>query len=193
MPKRLTVIQGHPDRAGGHLGHALARHYMLAAGAAGHEVRLIEIAKIDFPLLHSQREWETGYLPGDLSEAQEAIAWAQHLVIFFPLWLGTMPALLKAFLEQVLRPGFAFDRKTPEDPWRASLSGKSARLVVTMGMPAPLYRWYYFAHGLRGMEREILGFCGIGPIKETLFGMVETTTKRAKWLRKLEALGRAGD
>ena len=42
-----------------------------------------------------------------MQKAQRAIASAEHIVIFFPLWLGTMPALLKAFLEQVLRPGFA--------------------------------------------------------------------------------------
>ena len=71
--------------------------------------------------------------------------------------------LLKAFLEQALRPGFAFDESSRMP--RKLLKGRSARIVVTMGMPAFVYRWYFGAHGLRSLERNILGFCGIRPIR----------------------------
>jgi putative NADPH-quinone reductase len=194
MKKRITIIQGHPDPAGGHFGHALARAYIRGASDAGHEVKLIEIASIDFPLLRSQRDWNTGVPPIALQDAQTTIDWAQHLVVFFPLWLGTMPALLQGFFEQVLRPGFAFEEGVGGRFGKQRLSGKSARLVVTMGMPVPIYRWYFFAHGLRGMERSILGLCGISPIRETLIGMVEANprTTQEKWLLRLEKLGRVG-
>jgi putative NADPH-quinone reductase len=78
--------------------------------------------------------------------------------------------------------------------WPGLLVGKSARIVVTMGMPAFVYRWYFLAHSLRSLERNILRFCGIGPIRETLFGMVEgvSPAKRAAWLEKMRAFGRAG-
>ena len=110
------------------------------------------------------------------------------------LWLGSMPALLKAFLEQVFRPGFAFSKTEAGKTWKKSLTGKSARIVVTMGMPAFVYRWYFGAHSLKRLERNILGFCGIGPIKESLIGMVEAKDggKREKWLEKIQALGREG-
>jgi putative NADPH-quinone reductase len=63
-----------------------------------------------------------------------------------------------------------------------------------MGMPALIYRWYFGAHSLKSLERNILGFVGIGPIRETLIGLVETRSaaRREKWLEKLRALGRAG-
>lgn len=194
MSRRITIIQGHPDPAGNRFGHALAESYAQGAREAGHEVRLVEVAKIDFPLLRTQEEWKSGALPGCLQEAQDAIGWAEHLVFFFPLWMGTMPALLKAFLEQVARPGFAFGEGENGKPPTRLLKGKSARIVVTMGMPAFLYRWYFLAHGLRGLERSILGFAGIAPIRETLIGMVEASekTNREKWLPKLRMLGRAG-
>jgi putative NADPH-quinone reductase len=194
MPKRITIIQGHPDPSDQRFGHALAEAYVQGAKEAGHEVRLIEVAKIDFPLLRSQEEWKSGTLPSSLQEAQDAIGWAEHLVMFFPLWLGTMPALLKAFLEQVLRPGFAFEDSERGKMWKKRLLGKSARIVVTMGMPAFLYRWYFLAHGLKGLERNVLGFVGIAPIKEMLIGMVESSEKmnREKWLPKLRALGHNG-
>jgi putative NADPH-quinone reductase len=60
----------------------------------------------------------------------------------FPLWLASMPALLKGFFEQALRPGFALGPTEPGRMWKKLLKGRSARIVVTMGMPALVYRWY---------------------------------------------------
>ena len=48
--------------------------------------------------------------------------------------------------------------------------GKSARIVVTMGMPGLFYRWYYCAHSLKSFERNVLRFCGVGPIRTSLIG-----------------------
>lgn len=192
--RRIVIIQGHPDLHGGHLGHALAAAYRQGAEEAGHEVRSIEVAAIDFPLLHSREDWARAAPPETIRRAQDAIGWAGHLVVFYPLWLGTMPALLKAFLEQVFRPGFAITLDESGGKWKRLLSGKSARVVVTMGMPAFFYRWYFRAHSLKSLERNILRFCGIGPIRESLFGMVEgaSDARRAKWLAQMRALGREG-
>ena len=132
-------------------------------------------------------------MPPMLQPAQNDIEWAQHLVLFFPLWLGDMPALLKGFLEQVARPGFAFKRSRDGSSFgKKGLSGRSARLVVTMGMPATVYRYYFRAHAVRALERNVLGFVGIAPVHETLLGLVEGTgaEERARWLDKLRALGR---
>ena len=136
-----------------------------------------------------RRGFESGQPPAALVPCQEAIAQADHLLVVYPLWLGTMPALLKAFFEQVFRPGFAFTLGGAA--WSRRLKGKTARVVVMMGMPALIYRWYFGAHGLKSLERSILGFCGIGPIRESLIGMIETadTAKRDKWLRKMRRLG----
>lgn len=193
MSRRIVIIQGHPDQAGGHFGHALADAYARGAKTAGHTVRRIEVARLDFPLLHNLQEWNDGPPPPALRHAQAAIKWADHLVLVFPVWLGTMPALLKAFLEQVLRPGFALIYEGYRFPQKG-LAGKSARVVVTMGMPAFWYRWFFRAHGMRGLERSILDFCGIKPVQETLIGLVESTdgSARKKWLAKVEQLGHKG-
>ena len=39
-------------------------------------------------------------------------------------------------------------------------------------MPAPIYRWFYRAHGVQGLARSILAFAGISPVRKTLIGMV---------------------
>jgi putative NADPH-quinone reductase len=73
------------------------------------------------------------------------------------------------------------------------LTGKSARIVVTMGMPAFFYRFYFRAHGGKGLKRSILGLSGIKPIKESLIGMVEgSQAAREKWLAKMRVLGSEG-
>jgi putative NADPH-quinone reductase len=106
-----------------------------------------------------------------------------------------MPALLKAFLEQVMRPGiaFAYPEAGKSGFTKTLLKGRSARVVVTMGMPAFLYRLWYFGHGIAGMRRNILNFVGISPVRETLFGMVEGAgdDKRRKWIEAMRTLGTA--
>jgi len=190
--KRLLVVQGHPDGAQAHLCHGLADAYAQGAEGAGHQVRRLAVSELDFPLLRSQAEWEQGVLPPGLADAQQAISWAEHIVIVFPLWLGGMPALLKGFLEQVARPGFALGKSDGKGLPKKLLLGRSARLVVTMGMPALVYRWYFRAHSLKALERNILGFVGIAPIRETLVGMVANLDQKHadRWLTKLQALGR---
>lgn len=193
MGKRIVIIQGHPDPRPERLGHALVAAYALGAREGAHELRSIDVGKLDFPLLRSREGWE-GPIPQSLREAQDAIHWAEHLAIFFPLWLGTMPALLKAFFEQVLRPGFALKVEGP-GRWHKLLDGRSARIVVTMGMPAFIYKWYFRAHGIKSFERNILQFVGIGPIHESLIGMIEgrDASVRERWLAKLTELGRRGE
>lgn len=192
MSTQITVVQGHPDPAGGHLCHALASAYMEGARQAGHELKLVDVAQIDFPLLRSAHAWRQEPLPPVLAPAQEAIRWADHLVFFFPLWMGDMPALLKGFLEQVARLGFAFQEQEGNPLGKKLLKGRSARVVVTMGMPAVVYRYYFRAHSVKSLERNILGFVGIGPIQETLVGQVDSLDTRSagKWFSKMREFGR---
>jgi len=191
MPARVTIVQGHPDPGGKHLCHALADAYAEGAAATGHEITRIEVARLDFPILRTQEEFERGDLPETLVGARDGIVSAQHLVMIFPLWHGTMPALLKAFLEQVMRPGVALEYRKRGFP-RGLLAGRSARIVVTMGMPALIYRWYFQAHGVRGLERSVLRFAGMKPVRETLLGMVDTVSdaKRRAWLERMRTYGR---
>ena len=195
MASRILVIQGHPDLSVPHFGHALANAYALGAREGGHEVQVLDVAAFDFPLLRSKADWDGGALPPELLPAQQAIVWAQHLVLFFPLWLGGMPALVKGFLEQVARPGFALSKPAKGKLPKKLLAGRSARVVVTMGMPALVYRWYFRAHSLKALERNILGFVGIAPIRETLVGRVEglQPAERQRWIDKLRVLGQRGE
>lgn len=63
MGKSILIIQGHPDPTEPHPCHALAEHYRAGAERAGHEMRAADLARLDFPLLRSQKEWEHSPLP----------------------------------------------------------------------------------------------------------------------------------
>ncbi|MBM3649879.1 MAG: NAD(P)H-dependent oxidoreductase [Alphaproteobacteria bacterium] len=191
MSSTILVLNGHPDPANKGLCQALAEAYAQGARDGGHDVRRLDVAALDFPLLRSQAEFETAVPPPAIAAAQEHMRWANHLVVIFPLWLGDMPAVLKGFLEQVLRPGFAFSYRPNGFPVR-HLAGRSARVVVTMGMPALIYRWYFRAHGLKNLERNILGFVGFSPIRDTIVGSIGTRGQESlrRVLDEVKAMGR---
>jgi putative NADPH-quinone reductase len=211
LTKRITILQGHPDRRGNHFGNALAGAYADGARAVGHEVKCIEVAKLDFPLLRSAEDFYLGTTPEGILAAQDAIRWANHLLIIYPLWHGHFPALFHAFLEQTFRPGFAVQGGHRGMP-KKLFTGKTARIIITMGMPGLFYRWYYRAHSLKSLQRNILQFCGISPIRVNFVGglgagavadrtlepferdypMLKGAGGRERWLNKMRSLGYEG-
>lgn len=193
MTQRILILDGHPDPADDRFVHALAAAYRAGAQDGKHEVLAIRLADVDFPLLRTQSDYEKGDPTEAVRHCQSAMDWATHVVILYPLWLGSMPALLKGLLEQMLRPGFGFSTRNL-GRWPVKLqSGKSARIIVTMGMPGWLYRWYFRAHSLRSLQRNILRFIGFRRIRATVIGGVATINNeaRGRYLAKVQALGRA--
>ncbi|MDP3895946.1 MAG: NAD(P)H-dependent oxidoreductase [Mesorhizobium sp.] len=190
MPKNVLIINGHPDPRPERFVHALSAAYAEGAEANGHKVRRIVLGELDVPILRRREDWQDAPVPPQLADAAASIVWADHLVILYPLWLGDMPALLKAFLEQIGRPGVAIDkaaRSLSPGLWK----GKSGRLVVTMGMPAFVYNWYFGAHSVKSLKRNILNFVGVSPVRSSIVGMVEGSAEsRAEWLETMRSLGR---
>jgi putative NADPH-quinone reductase len=193
MGRNILIIDAHPDRAPGRLTHALADQYASAAEAGGHRVRIVRLSELEFPWLRSAAEFAA--TPGEaIGLQQELVRGADHLVILYPLWLGSMPALLKAYLEQVMRPGFAFAPAKGKGLPKKLLAGRSARIVVTMGMPSLFYRLFYRSHSVRSLARNILGFVGFDPVRVSLIGNVEgSAAARAAAISKLRAHARRGE
>jgi putative NADPH-quinone reductase len=164
--RHVVIIQGHPDPAGGHPCSALTDAHAQGAIAAGHGVHRIDMVRIDVPALRNKADFESGEVPASLKPARDAIVASEHIVMAFPLWLGAMPEKL--------------------------LSGRSAHMIVAMGMPAALYRWFYSAHGVAGLDRNILRFVGISPVRKTYLGLAEGAdgSKYDAWFEPMRAAGR---
>lgn len=188
---RILIVRGHPDPQKGHFADALVEAYGRGAGEGGHEVVTLDVARLDIAFLRSDAQWRVPPASEDMRKAQDRITWAEHLVFIYPLWLGDMPALLKAFLEQVSCNGavMSLDEK---GHWKQGLKGKSARIFVTMGMPALAYRLFFLSHSLKSFERNILKFAGASPVRSSVIGSIESSAEhRAQWLAKAGELGRA--
>ena len=189
MPKKILVILGQPQRNS--YNGALAQAYADGARGGGAEVRELCLGEITFDPCAT-----TGAAPGpalepDLKQAQEAIAWADHLVFVYPIWWGTIPALLKGFVERVFLPGFAVNFRKDSPLWDKLLTGRSARLIVTLNTPSWVYRWVFRAPGHYTMKKTILQFCGVTPVRITEVGPIKGSTeaKRERWLRDVRGLG----
>ena len=172
MGRRILIIDGHPDPAPQRYIHAIAAAYGNEATSAGHEVRTITVASLNFPVLRTRADFECVVTCPAVEQIQGDLEWCEHVVMIYPLWLGSLPALFKGFLEQVFRPFFVHVTPARGGQVKKRLRGKSARIIVTMMMPALAYRWYFGAHSLKCLKRNVLSFCGIGPIRSNLIGSV---------------------
>jgi putative NADPH-quinone reductase len=170
MSRNICIIDGHPDGDPYRLIHSLANAYADGAAAAGHTVTRIKVSALDFPLLDNIADFETPPPEPVLSERNK-IAAADHVVILFPLWLGGMPAKLRAFFEQAARASFFIGPAKEGAHWPAKMmEGKSAHTVITMGMPGLVYRFGMDAGSLKALERSVLGLSGFKPLKHTILG-----------------------
>ncbi|MBL6633615.1 MAG: NAD(P)H-dependent oxidoreductase [Thermoleophilia bacterium] len=182
---------GHPQRES--LCGAIADAYAQGARDAGHEVRLLALGDLDFDPIRRTGYGKAPELEPDLVRAQQDIAWCDHMAWVYPNWWGTMPALMKGFIDRAILPGFAFKYHEGKLLWEKLLKGRSARLLVTMDTPSLWYRWVVGRPGHNQMRHSVLGFCGVKPVRVSQFGVVKKSspTTREAWLRRATDLGAA--
>jgi putative NADPH-quinone reductase len=102
---------------------------------------------------------------------------------------------VKGFFDRVFLPGFAFKYRPNSVLWDKLLSGRSARVVITMDGPVWYYRFLAGAPGWQIMNRSILGFCGFKPIVPLFIGKVRSLSEKDRllWISRLNALGMKGE
>jgi NAD(P)H dehydrogenase (quinone) len=186
---KIMIVVGHP-----HVDsycEALGKAYLRGAESGGHQAQLFMLARMNFDAILREGYRREQPLEPDLVVARQALLASDHLVFIFPLWCGDMPAIMKGFIERVLQPDMlAVQASGGKADWKI-LKGKSARVIMTMGMPGWFYRWYFGAHALKLFRRNILQFAGVRPVHSTIFGLIEAVSDdtRKEWLREVEALG----
>jgi NAD(P)H dehydrogenase (quinone) len=189
--KKILIINGHPNKDS--LCHALAQSYMKGVEVAKAECRLVNLIDLKF-----NPNLESGFhniekLEPDLKKMQQEILWADHLVFVYPTWWSTYPALLKGFIDRTFLPGFSFKYRKNSPLWDKLLTGKTARLIVTMDAPKIFYNLLMKKPGHNAMKIGVLEFCGVKPVKITSFHMVRKSTEQQRklWLTQVEKLGQA--
>lgn len=110
------------------------------------------------PSLESKHAFENGRQSEDIAREQEKLRWADAVILQFPLWWFSMPAILKGWVERVYAYGFAYGVGEHSDThWgdrygQGSLEGKRAMLIVTAGG----WESHYSPRGINGPIDDIL-------------------------------------
>lgn len=186
---RILIVNGNPDPAPERLSSGLAQAYADGAKAAGHEIRFIDVGALSFSVLRNAADFALPPKDTDIVAAQASFRWAEHLVVIYPIWLGSVPALFKAFMELIGCDEFLATTRAGGYS-KGNLNGRSARIIVTTGMPALLYRLIFGAHGAKAFERGILRLSGFSPIRSTYLGDVHLSYERSRaWLALARRLG----
>lgn len=191
MAKNILVILGHSDRET--FTGTIADRYEAAARTAGHSVERINLGELSFdPILHK------GYkviqeLEPDLVRVHEKIKWADHIVIAYPNWWCTMPAILKGLFDRIWLPGFAFNFDKETKKLIQRLTGKTARVIIVAGTHSPFRTWWKFGDFTNEIQYGILEFAGI-KTKVSAFGPCDRVSDvcRTKWLDEVDALATSG-
>jgi putative NADPH-quinone reductase len=142
------------------------------------------------PILHKGYK-EIQQLEPDLVALQQAILEAEHLVIGYPNWWCTMPALLKGVFDRAWLPGFAFNFNKQTKKIEKHLTGKTARVFILSGSHTPFKTWWKFGDYTNEIQYGILEFAGIKTTVST-YGPCEglDNTCHSKWLKDVESLGK---
>lgn len=189
MPKKIVVLLGHPDKDT--YSGQIADRYETAARAAGHEVSRLNIGEMDFdPILHKGYK-EIQVLEPDLVAFQDKVRAADHLVVIYPNWWCTMPAILKGLFDRVWLPGFAFNFDKQTKKLIRRLSGRTARVIIVAGTHSPFQTWWKFGDYTNEIQYGILEFAGF-KAKVSAFGPCDSVDDacRADWLDDIDELAR---
>jgi len=186
--KKILLILGNPviDSYSGRL----INEYKSGAEDIGHEVRSVNISDLNFdPILHNAYN-EIQELEPDLVQLQESFNWADHIVVVYPNWWCTMPAILKGLFDRMWLPGFAFnfDKETKKCIQR--LKGKTARIIIVAGTHSPFMTWWKFGDYTNEISHGIFGFAGI-KTKVSSFGPSNKVSEEVldKWANSIKKLG----
>lgn len=188
--KKILIINGHPNKES--LNFSLVDAYKKGAQASHAEIQEIVIRDLQFnPNLQFGYQKRTELEP-DLLASWEKIKWAEHIVIVHPIWWGGMPAMMKGFFDRLFLPGFAFAYRENSVWWDKLLTGKTAHIITTMDTPYWYFRLIYGNPGINQLKKNTLEFCGIKPVKVTVFSPIKNKKKEVieKYLKKTEQLGK---
>ena len=198
--KNILVVTAHPEARS--LTAALTGFAVEHLRAAGHEVRVSDLyamkwkAAVDaddvpdhpadrrFDVLAAQEEATlSGRLTADVAAELEKIRWSDALVLQFPLWWFSVPAILKGWIDRVFTNGFAHGPAVPPPYTEGALGGRRALVSVTVGARESAFsdRGVHgrLADVLYPVQHGFLWFTGMAPLDPfAVYGTVNMPEER---------------
>ncbi|MEU5001231.1 NAD(P)H-dependent oxidoreductase [Streptomyces sp. NPDC021622] len=149
-PKKILVVSAHPEPRS--LNASLAAFAVDELRAAGHEVRVSDLYAMKWKAtvdaddfsghagdqrLHvmaaSERDTFADRLSSDIAAEQEKVRWSDAVILQFPMWWFSVPAILKGWIDRVFTSGFGYGPAVPPPYSEGVLAGRRALVSVTLG------------------------------------------------------------
>jgi len=129
---RALIVYAHPNPKS--FNHAILETAREALRDAGAEVRIRDLNAEGWNPILSAADFQdllAGRVPADIAREQEAVSWADTLLMVFPVWWFGPPAILKGWLDRVFSVDFAY--RSTEHGLEGLLKGRRALVISTSG------------------------------------------------------------
>lgn len=192
---KISIILAHPHK--GSFNHAIADAAAKILQANGHEVAFHDLYEEKFdPVLPDTEMPRDTWLCGPVDRHCSEIRKADGIIIVHPNWWGQPPAILKGWIDRVVRPGVAYEFKEGDGGEGVPvglLKAKAALVFNTSNTPKEREQ-EEFGDPLEAIWKNcIFGLCGVKNFYRKTFGVVVTSTpqRREAWLAEVrETVGR---
>jgi len=191
---RLLILNANPKQKS--LNHQLADAFeagaRLADNPAEREIRRFDLSEMNFDPSLNEGYDQIQDMEKDLNDFLTALQWANHILIVSPIWWGGLPAKFKGLIDRVFLPGQTFKYEADSPLPTPLLTGKTARLMLTMDAPEE-YAQIQAAPVLEQLNRFTLEFCGIENEQPLLIHSASFSDEQqiAFWLKTANELGQA--
>ena len=186
----ISIILAHPDSES--FNHSIARMALEATKPNGHTVFYHDLYQEQFdPLLQTKEIANDAILPAVIKKHCDEIAAADGIIIVHPNWWGQPPAILKGWVDRVIRPGAAYEfleGDSGEGIPNGLLKAKAALVFNTSNTETQREK-DVFGDPLETIWKNcIFGLCGITNFRRRLFNVIVTSTedRRRDWLIDVE-------
>lgn len=183
---QISVILAHPDP--GSFNHAIAQAVVETIKTNGHTVFFHDLYQEKFdPLLHRNEIDKDAELPQAIVLHCEEISAVDGIIIIHPNWWGQPPAILKGWVDRVLRPGVAYEFVEGDagEGIPKGLLKAQAALVFNTSNTTSQREINVFGDPLETIWKNcIFGLCGVTNFRRRMFNVVVTSTdiERRSWL-----------
>lgn len=175
---QISLILAHPDPSS--FNHAVAQTAVEAIRAKGHSVFFHDLYQERFdPLLPAEEIAKDAELPSAIRQHCDEISKADGIIIVHPNWWGQPPAILKGWVDRVIRPGAAYEfleGDSGEGVPKGLLKAKTALVYNTSNTEAERER-NVFGDPLETIWKNcIFGLCGVTDFHRRMFSVIVTST-----------------
>jgi putative NADPH-quinone reductase len=192
MPMKISVILAHPNRES--FNHAIAEVAVAELQKHGHRVSFHDLYAEEFdPILPLEEIAEDVPLPEKIEQHCREIAEADGIIIVHPNWWGQPPAILKGWVDRVIRPGVAYrflEGDSGEGIPEGLLKARSVVVFNTSNTPFRREEQVFGDPLVTLWKNCIFGLCGVTNVHRRVFGVMVTSTdeKRETWLKEVREI-----